>query len=159
MTLTGSNLESVSGAEIGGLSLEIVSVSGGFIKLQIPDSVTTGLKDLVLKSSSGQLTIQGALKVIEANTAYTSAAPFSIKQTGGKVRLAANNAVGVGKVQFKINGREYGWIRAIDIRDPKLREADGNHYFVRTLNLRIGKNNVEIWVDGECVERADIRRN
>jgi hypothetical protein len=77
------------------------------------------------------------------------------KLTDRSIKLYAKNIVGVGKVQFFLNGKEIAWVRAVDETDPKLRKANGFNYLVRTVNLKAGtKNAVEIYVDGERVRRA-----
>lgn len=77
------------------------------------------------------------------------------KLTDNSIKLYAKNIVGVGKVQFFLNGKEIAWVRAVDETDPKLRKANGFNYLVRTVNLKAGqKNAVEIYVDGERVRRA-----
>jgi hypothetical protein len=77
------------------------------------------------------------------------------KLTDRSIKLYAKNIVGAGKVQFFLNGKEIAWVRAIDESDPKLREANGFYYLVRTVNLRPGmKNVVEIFANGERVRRA-----
>jgi hypothetical protein len=69
----------------------------------------------------------------------------------GTVLMYARDVVGAGKVQFFHNGREIGWVRAVDATDPKLNVAtDG---FVRTRALVAGRNVFEIFVDGERVVR------
>jgi hypothetical protein len=69
------------------------------------------------------------------------------------------DVIGAGKIQFKINGKEVAWVRAVDATDPKLRKTSSNEsYFVRTSSLVRGKNAVEIFVDGERVKRASFSR-
>jgi hypothetical protein len=82
----------------------------------------------------------------------------------GTVKFYARDLVGAGKVRFMLNGREIGWVRAIDTTDPKLRVADsgpmaGRAYFVRTARLEPGRKNVlEIYVAGERVRRVAYGR-
>jgi hypothetical protein len=47
--------------------------------------------------------------------------------------------IGVGKIQFVVNGREIAWVRAADETDPKLRLAGDSNYLVRTVELAAGK--------------------
>jgi len=80
-----------------------------------------------------------------------------------EVKFYAKNPVGVGKVQFMLNGREIAWVRAIDATDPKLRTVAsgpmaGVSYLVRTITLQPGKNALEIYVDGERVRRVAYTR-
>lgn len=76
------------------------------------------------------------------------------KRIGNQAKLYAKNIVGVGKVQFKLNGREIAWVRAVDETNPKLRESNGFYYLVRTVQLAPGKNALEIFVDGERKRRT-----
>lgn len=51
-----------------------------------------------------------------------------------QAKIWAKNAVGVGRIQFKLNGREIAGIRAVDETDPKLRRVNNLYYLVRTVN-------------------------
>lgn len=80
-----------------------------------------------------------------------------------QAKLYAKSVVGVGKVQFFFNSREIAWVRAIDETDPKLRVITsgpmiGANYLVRTVDLKIGKNVLEIYLDGERVRRTAYSR-
>jgi len=81
-----------------------------------------------------------------------------------EAKMYLRDPVGAGKVQFMLNGREIGWVRAIDATDPKLRVATsgpmaGRAYFVRTARLEPGRKNVlEIYVAGERVRRVAYGR-
>lgn len=80
-----------------------------------------------------------------------------------QAKLYAKSVVGVGKVQFFFNGREIAWVRAVDASDPKLRvitsgPMTGANYLVRTVDLQIGKNVLEIYLDGERIRRTAYGR-
>jgi hypothetical protein len=84
-----------------------------------------------------------------------------ISETEAKLYLV--DVVGAGKIQYILNGRELGWVRAIDATDPKLRVPSsgpmaGRAYFVRTAQLAPGKNVLEVLVDGERVRRVAYTR-
>lgn len=66
--------------------------------------------------------------------------------------------IGVGEVQFFVDGREVAWIRAVDEYDPKLFFANDTYYLVRRIELGEGKNVFEIFVDGERVRRVAYTR-
>lgn len=68
--------------------------------------------------------------------------------------MYAKHVVGAGKVQFFHNGNEVAWVKAADLRDPKLSVVNGSTYLVRTVELVSGKNVLEIHVDGKRVWRA-----
>lgn len=68
--------------------------------------------------------------------------------------MFSKQPIGLGKVQFFVNGEEIAWIRAVDELDPKLSFAGGSAYLVRAVNLSPGKNRFEIVVEGERVWRA-----
>ena len=80
-----------------------------------------------------------------------------------EAKMYAKNIVGVGKVQFFLNGREIAWVRAVDATDPKLRvitqgPMSGANYLVRTVPLSLGKNVLEIYLDGVRVTRVAYSR-
>jgi hypothetical protein len=88
---------------------------------------------------------------------------FTKRVSAGEVKVYAKNPVGVGKVQFVVNGREIAWVRAASARDPKLRmvtlQGETIGYLVRTVPLRFGQKNViEIWVDNRRAWRAAYSR-
>ena len=157
VNLLGSELSSVTGVTVDGLAAEIVSKSSTSITIRVP-AVTAGLKDLIVASSSGTLTVQGALRVVAGEEVTTQLTTASIKRIGNSVRLFVSEPAGLGKIQFKINGREIAWVRAVDATDPKLRTANGLSYFVRLAALGAGKNGVEIYVDGTRVKRVAYTR-
>ena len=157
VNLLGSELSSVTGVIVDGLAADIVSKSNTSITIRVP-SVSAGLQDLVVLSGFGTLTVQGALRVVAGEGVTTQLATVSIKRIGNSVRLFVSEPAGVGKIQFKINGREIAWVRAVDATNPKLRTANGRSYFVRLAALGAGKNGVEIYVDGERVKRAAYTR-
>ena len=64
-----------------------------------------------------------------------------------ELKFYAREIVGVGKVSFRINGKEIAWVRATNNLDSKLNLAgDG---MVRTAQLSSGRNVLEIHV-GSC---------
>lgn len=158
VSLSGAALGTVSSALVRGKQLEIVSKTDISIALRLPVDAALGIQDLVLTSDAGVVTIQGALRVVSQTSLDAASDSVSIKRIGNKVRLFATDVVGAGKIQFKINGKEIGWVRAVDETDPKLRNANGRAYFVRLAGLASGKNSVEIYVDGTRVKRAAYTR-
>lgn len=92
-----------------------------------------------------------------ASDAATSTGYWT-KRNGDNVKIYAKNIIGLGKVQFFVNGEEIAWIRAADRTDPKLRVITEGHmkgasYLVRDKDLSPGKNVFEIYLDGERIER------
>jgi hypothetical protein len=122
------------------------------IRRLVPRGLAAGVYDLVITSGSGRLTVQGAIRV--TGSAASSGAAGEVRPS---TRLIAENslkvwafgAVGAGKVQIMLNGREVAWVNAASDDDPKLR--DGR--LVRTLTLAAGRNVIEVYVDGERVSR------
>ena len=97
-------------------------------------------------------------EVYETPSDAATSTGFWTKRNGNNVKIYAKNVIGMGKVQFFVNGEEIAWIRAEDLDDPKLRvitegPMTGASYLVRDKDLRSGKNVFEIYVDGERVER------
>lgn len=76
---------------------------------------------------------------------------FYAKQISeNKVKIYAKDIVGIGKVSFKSNGRQLGWIRANSETNKKLRKSHSSYYFVRTATIAPGGQVlIEIRVDGE----------
>jgi len=80
---------------------------------------------------------------------------WTSKKSDGTVKVYAKNIVRQGKVEFRVNGKEIAWVRAVDANDPKLRFAGDAYYLVRTVELVDNRKNVfEIYVDGKRVKRA-----
>jgi hypothetical protein len=84
---------------------------------------------------------------------------FTKRLSDTEVKIYAKNPVSVGKVQFKVNGRELAWVRAATPSDPKLRLARVNGelvpYLVRTVTLTRGqKSAIEIFVADRRAWRA-----
>jgi uncharacterized Zn-binding protein involved in type VI secretion len=158
VTISGSGLSGVTTVKIDGVVCVVNSVSGSSITITLPTTLSSGTKDLVLVSDSGSLTVQGGIKVTGSAVTATGQTA-SLKRVGDRVRFMVKDVVGAGKIQFKINGKEVAWVRAVDATDPKLRKTSSNEpYFVRTSSLVRGKNAVEIFVDGERVKRASYTR-
>lgn len=158
VTISGSQLGSVSGATIGGVEAEVLETNDGSISIRVPAGLAPGVYDLVLESSVGKVTIQGAVRVESLldrpSGAWTRALQPEVGQVE-TVKMYFKNPVGVGKVQFKVNGREIAWVNATELDDPKLRtRSNGELYLVRTVELKPGKNALEIYVDGERIWRA-----
>ncbi len=165
VTLTGTNLATVTRIEIDGISIPITNATATQLTFTLPATITPGLKDLKIFSAQGTLTVQAALRVLSANgpettqnttqpRAWTKAQP-----DGLSIKVYARNIIGKGKIQFFVDGLEVAWARATDATDPKLRiQPDGpmagTDYLVRTVDLNPGKNRIEIRLDGIRIWRA-----
>ncbi len=76
-----------------------------------------------------------------------------------EMKIYARDVVGAGKVQFIVNGREIAWIRAVDATDPKLNVMnDGMVRSVFVRDMLVGRNVIEIFVDGERLVRRIFTR-
>ena len=118
---------------------------------------TTGFSDTISPGES-----KGEVNQTPPSDAATSTG-FWTKRNGDNVKIYAKNIIGLGKVQFFVNGEEIAWVRAADITDPKLRVITEGHmtgasYLVRDRDLLPGKNVFEIYVDGQRVERRIASR-
>ena len=156
ITITGSRL-SDSALSIQSKPVKVIEQSSIKLVLEFPAGLTPGINvDLLVTSSSGSLILQDAFDIpnddcIESETVSS----WTKNLKNGTVKMYAKNLVGAGKVQFMLNGKEIAWVRAESTSDPKLREANGSHYLVRTVNLVPGQKNVlEIYVDGVRAWRA-----
>ena len=159
--ITGIRLNLVISCTIDGIDAAISNQSADSFTIVIPSGIESGLKNLVIASSAGTLTVQDALTVSAA--AEDSSEPVSaVSAKGWTKRLSASSAkiyardvVGSGKVQIFFNGKEIAWVNATTESDPKLRAANDSHYLVRTVELVKGqKNTFEVHVDGIRIKRA-----
>ena len=157
--LTGTNLDLVTSLSIDDVPVLISEQSALGLDLIVPEGLQPGVKNLVVVSSLGTITIQAALTIVageQAGQAISGKAKGWTKKVGDSaINIYAKDVVGAGKVQFFVNGKEAAWIRAEDDRDQKLRIANGAHYLVRTVKLVEGVKNVfEIHVDGMRIWRT-----
>ena len=159
LELRGDNLESVTKAEIDVENAPITSQSSTSLTLEVPE-LDNGLYNLTLFSVSGKFVIQDAVSVTGKVTSITDDAKSKIAawtklgSTGKSVTFYAKDPIGLGKLQFFVDGEEIAWINAVDESDPKLSFASGNPYLVRSVELNPGKNRFEIKLDGVRVWRA-----
>lgn len=147
LVIPGTNLSGVSRVEIGGLNAEVKVNSAGELEIVVPSGLAAGVYDLVLTSSEGRVTVQGALTVAEA---VGEARPSTRRYTEDSVKTYVYDVVGAGKVQILLNGKEVAWVNASDATDRKLRDGS----LVRTVTLEPGKNVIEVLVDGVQVRRT-----
>lgn len=158
MTLPGTNLETVTEVEIDGVKIPATVNATGQLEFEIPAALAAGDYDLVVVSSSGRVTLSGAVKVSGTVSESVQATGDPVGSTkrmeNNTVKAWAFNAAGAGKVQILLNGEEIAWVRTNDPNDPKLRDG----YLVRTINLEMGKNVVEVVVDGETIRRTVYTR-
>jgi hypothetical protein len=148
LVISGSNLGGVSKIEIGGLDAQVVVLADGSIEITVPRGLAPGVYDIVINSDAGRVTVQGGLTVA-AGAVAGEVRPSTRLIAENRLKVWAFGAVGAGKVQIKLNGREVAWANALSADDPKLRDG----YLVRTLTLAAGKNVIEVYVDGERVSR------
>ena len=157
LELEGEGLRGVALAVNGQpLFVQIVTDTSGFV--QIPAGLAPGSYTLVATANSGNQSLQDAFRILGDGS--NSAMKVWTKRIAGETqaKFYAKNIVGEGKVRFVLNGREIAWINAVDNSDPKLRSANGAYYLVRTADLKIGKNVLEIYVDGTREKRVVYTR-
>jgi len=149
VTYTGSNLDDVTSATIAGQSVTIISKTATAITLSVPSGIALGYADVVLSYGSGQIVrLQNALIAEDPIKVWTQL------QADGTVKMYAKNIIGVGKIQFYQDGKEVAWVRATDALNPKLANANGSSYLVRTRETHSGKNRFEIKLNGVQIWRA-----
>ena len=149
VTYSGSDLDEVTSATIAGQSAAIVSKTASALTLRVPAGLNQGMHDVVLHySTTESLTLQNGLVVQDLMKVWTQL------QSDNTVKMYAKNIVGVGKIQFFHNNNEIAWVRASNALNPKLRQANGSSYLVRTRELEEGKNAFEIYDDGKRIWRA-----
>jgi hypothetical protein len=150
--IQGLKLLSITEVSISSRVLEIIAQTDQSMTLRTPAGLALGLSHLEIKSSFGKLRLQDFLTVMSSHGTGAFSAWTSLK--GNFVKTYAKNPVAMGKVQFFVNGKEIAWVRATDSSDPKLRTVNSSAYLVRSVDLRIGKNVFEIYLDGERVRRT-----
>jgi ELWxxDGT repeat protein len=162
LKLQGSGFSSVTGATIDEKDAEIKDKSDTSLTIGLPE-LEAGVHDLTLTTSSGQITLQDAVRIragapfIRPEAMAKFAAWTKINESKTKVRVIAKNPVGVGKVQFLHNGKEVSWILAVDETDPKLRLTLGASYLTRTISLAPGKNVFQVMVEGKRFVRTSYQ--
>lgn len=150
LRLEGSNLTGVTKATIDGKDAKAKVNAAGELEIVVPADLAHGTYDLIVTSASGELTVQDAVRVGPTATLLPGDTKPSTKlKEDDTVKVHVFNVVGAGKVQIMLNGEEVAWINTNDPDDSKLLED----YFVRTLQLTEGKNVIEIWVNGERIDR------
>jgi hypothetical protein len=152
VVIPGSNLSGVSKVEIGGVDAKVVVNSAGELEITVPTGLAAGTYDLVVTSDSGKLTVQDGIRVSgSATTVAESIARPSVKKDteSNTVKVRVFDVIGAGKVQIFVNGKEVAWINAADANDPKL----FGEYLVRTIELKSGKNAIEVFVNGVRSDR------
>jgi hypothetical protein len=166
VTITGQRLSGITAASVQATPLTIVENTATRLVLRAPAGLTpTTNQPLVISSPSGSLTYQNAFSVAYAAGLTGCATDATIgfwtqaQEDGETIKIYAKNPVGVGKVQFIVDGNEIAWIDAQTASDPKLRTQltgpmTGVNYLVRTITLKPGKNRIEIRVDGQRVWRV-----
>lgn len=158
VALRGSVLSTVSKIEIQGRSVPFVIESDGKITFQLPGGLKAGIYDVVFTSSYGLLTAQDLLTLgtdVAGVSGEVSFKPWTVRLgDSGLAKIYAKSPAGAGKIQFFLNGKEIAWVKAKTAADPKLRNANGASYLVRTVTLAAGKNVLEIYVDGVRTTRV-----
>ena len=161
VVVSGLRLSSITSCTIDGVTAAMSNQSADRFTIVIPAGLEPGLKDLVITSSAGTLTVQDALTVSAAAedssefASAVSAKGWTKKLTDSSAKIYAKDLVGVGKVQIFFNGKEIAWVRATSAGDTKLRTANGAHYLVRTVELIKGQKNIlEVHLDGIRIKRA-----
>ena len=159
--ISGLRLNLVTSCTIDGVTAALSTQSADSFTIVIPAGLEPGLKDLVITSSAGTLTVQDAITVSAAaedaseSSSGVSAKGWTKKLTDSSAKIYAKDVVGAGKVQIFFNGKEIAWVNATTESDPKLRTANDSHYLVRTVELVKGqKNTLEVYLDGERIRRA-----
>ena len=155
VALTGKTLSGTTAVFVAGVEAEIKSVSATEIVIKLPVELAAGLSDVELLGSYGRVVVQDHIIVSGEAPEVDSDKPHaSVKRIGDTVRIFMIELVGIGKVQFFLNGREIAWVRAVDESDPKLRQHPSGVYLVRTKDLVEGKNVIEVYLEGERIRRV-----
>lgn len=147
----GSGFDSISSVKLGGKNVVYKVLSDQSLEIEIPSDLGAGKYDLVIVSSFGTLTLQEKLEV----STLQAKGPAAIKRLeGNRVRIAHLSPVGIGKLEFLLNGRVIASINTRDVNNPRLRDGT----FVRTVDLRSGRNVVQIKVAGKVTRTVTYTR-
>lgn len=115
-------------------------------------SLPAGRYAIRVVADNGSAVYQDGILVVAGTNPSGDPKFWTKRLSDGTAKIYASNIVGVGKVQFFVNGKEVAWVRAVDGTDPKLRHANGVSYLVRTVELKdTGKTRLEVKVDGKRV--------
>lgn len=161
ITITGQRLSGVRAVSVDDLELSIIDTSATEITASLPLGVIPGLRDLVVSSDSGKLTVQDALEIIAAAD-KTPNFYTKVQADVSSVKIYAHNIVGLGKIQLFHNGREVAWTRVRNTEDfDGATPIVGEHsvYLVRTRDLVPGRNDFRIKSDGQWVTFSNGRTN
>ena len=140
VTISGLRLSTITSCTIDGVSAVISNLSADSFTITIPDGTTTGLKNLVISSSYGILTAQGAFTVTEAAkpaevvvpTAKTNAGSFN-----GHVAVYAKGHKGK-TLSWKIAGK---WFKT---------KITSDYQVFQRKTAAIGPNvTVHLYIDGK----------
>jgi hypothetical protein len=157
LTYRGKKLESVSKVVAAGKELRLVSTSASSFTVIVP-VLAAGTYSVTITSDYGQLTTQDALVVAPSIPLYKGPGSFVTRKISDtEIKVYAKDILGLGKVQFFVNGKEIAWARAVDATDPKLRILNKNQaqipYLVRTISLK-ERVRIEIRVEGQRAKFA-----
>jgi hypothetical protein len=76
-----------------------------------------------------------------------------------ELKIYARGVVNAGKITFVVNGNELAWIRATSAADSKINVAsDGMVRSVFVSDMLVGRNVIEIYVDGVRIDRRIFTR-
>ena len=161
VVVSGLRLNTITSCTIDGAAVDISNHNADSFTITIPAGLKPGLKNLVITSSAGTLTVQDALTISAAaedsseSASAVGAKGWTKKLNDSSAKIYAKDVVGAGKVQIFFNGKEIAWVNATSESDSKLRTANGSHYLVRTVDLVQGQKNVlEVYVDGIRIKRV-----
>lgn len=148
-TVYGRGLKSVTDLFIGTTEVFFTVNSDGTLRVSSP-SLVLGQYDLTAIAPGGKAVLLKGIWVVDDLEFSTWT-----KRSGDSIKIYAKNVVGVGKVQFFVDGRELAWVNAVEATDPKLRTAYGFHYLVRTVTLKAdgAKTRFEVKLNGDRVRR------
>ena len=157
-SLTTSGFRATNASAIA-LGTSTVNADG---VLAFEAALTAPSGDYILQFSglaAGGSAITLALQATIAGSSSSGLKTWAKRMPGNtQAKLYAKSIVGVGKVTFRLNGKEIAWVNAKDSKDRKLRIVGSDNYLVRTVKLAKGKNTLEVFVDGKRTTRTVYSR-
>jgi len=125
--LPGSNLSGITSVKIDSVAIPF-EVRGNSLVLRIPAGITLGVKNLVISSTSGVITVDSALNIIEKPLEFNVA----FVRVKNKVTATVTSP---SSCVLRLNGK-------------LATSQHGSGTFKNLLKLKKGKNYVDVFVDG-----------
>ena len=167
VTVQGERLGSVSSVSIDGQSVTVGDATQTSFSFEMPADAESGLADLVVESTLGNLRFYDALLVIEAKAAvnvYDTVSAWTVNQDDGTAKVYVKFPTIGEKVRIGHQTGGSGSYETIYVKTTTSETMDGlrivegvGTYIVRTIDLESGTNRIRVTV-GDSTE-VQVRYN